>query len=105
MNGLQPSKGLSSYKLTLSTASSADDFVLSQLVSVRNLVNQSLDVVDVSTWTGDAKDANFISGQLRLLFDNIHEARKELHGTDEKRSWLYKSVNVSVRRPYHVPSQ
>ena len=49
-------------------------------MSVRNLINQSLDVVDISAWTGDPHDANFISGQLRLLFDSIQEAKQTLSG-------------------------
>ena len=100
MNGLQPTKGQSSYKLTLSTSTSAGNLVLSQLVAARNLINQSLDVVDVSTWTGDAKDANFISGQLRLLFENIHEACQELGGAHNKKGWLENSVDARVR-PLH----
>lgn len=100
MNGLQPTKGLSSYKLTLSTAALTTNLVLAQLVAARNLINQSLDVVDVSTWTGDAKDANFISGQLRLLFENIHEACQELRGTDDRRMWLENSVDARVRASY-----
>jgi hypothetical protein len=39
-----------------------------------------LDVVDVSTWAGDAKDPQFIAGQMRLLDVNIHEAKAALKG-------------------------
>ena len=57
--------------------------MLSQLTSVRNLINQALDVVDISTWTGDAHDANFIAGQLHLLFDFVQEAKNMLKGGEE----------------------
>ncbi|MCJ1367832.1 hypothetical protein MMC16_006967 [Acarospora aff. strigata] len=80
---LPPPRGASSYPLHLSTGPTAPSLYLDQLISVRNLINQCLDVVDVSTWTGDAHDANFISGQLRLLSDNIQEARQALKGSDE----------------------
>lgn len=43
-------------------------------------MNQSLDVVDVSTWTGDAHNANFIAGQLKLLHDFLMEARGVIKG-------------------------
>ena len=71
-----------SYHLHLSTAPNAPSLILDQLTTVRNLINQSLDVVDISTWTGDAHDANFIAGQLRLLFDSVQEARQMLKGGD-----------------------
>lgn len=96
MNGLQPTKGHSSYRLILSNADPSIVLVLSQLVNVRNLINQSLDVVDVSTWTGDPKDAAFIAGQLRLLLDNIHEACEELRGVEYRRGWLDNPVDARV---------
>ena len=100
MNGLQPTKGHSSYRLILSTAPAPDHasnvLVLSQLVDVRNLIDQSLDVVDVSTWTGDPKNASFIAGQLRLLLDNIREAREELRGGEYRRGWVDDPVDARV---------
>ncbi|KAI9842977.1 MAG: hypothetical protein M1837_006714 [Sclerophora amabilis] len=97
--GLAPTKGLPSYKLTLANSDPSCFLVLDQLVNVRNLINQSLDVVDVSTWTGDAKDANFISGQLRLLFDNIQEARQALKGADTRADWLVNPVDERLFDP------
>ncbi|KAI9778484.1 MAG: hypothetical protein M1816_004040 [Peltula sp. TS41687] len=95
MNGLQPTKGHSSYRLILSTTNPNAVLVLSQLVDVRNLIDQSLDVVDVSTWTGDAKNGAFIAGQLRLLLENIHEAREELRGGEEyRRDWVDNPVDA-----------
>lgn len=51
---------------------------------MRNLVSQSLDVVDVSTWTGDPLNASFIFGQLHLLHETISEGRQMLKGEDDK---------------------
>lgn len=96
---LPPPRGSSTYKLTLCSSPNAPSFVLSQLSTVRNLINQSLDVVDVSTYTGDAKDANFISGQLRLLFDNIQEAKQELKGWESHLKWWEDPVDERVFDP------
>ena len=97
------------YHLHISTAPTAPSLVLDQLTTVRNLINQSLDVVDVSTWTGDAKDANFIAGQLRLLFDFVQEARQTLKGGDEVAGkwWenpLDENVRLSLLCPISQPS-
>jgi hypothetical protein len=75
------------YPLKLSASPEAPALVLAQLSTARNLVNQALDVVDISTWTGDAHDANFISGQLRLLADLVSEAKAALKGDDAPRKW------------------
>lgn len=47
------------------------------------LLNQSLDIIDISTWTGDPHNGSFIAGQLRLLADTIDEARQVLKGGEE----------------------
>ena len=96
---LPPPRGAPSYKLTLSNLPTAPDVALSQLVAVRNLINQCLDVVDVSTWTGDSHDANFISGQLRLLHDNLSEARQTLKGTELHSLWWAESVPEAAFDP------
>ena len=96
LNGLPPTRGHSSYRLVLSNADPSNVLVVSQLVDVRNLINQSLDVVDVSTWTGDPRNANFIAGQLRLLVDNIHDACEGLRGVDDRRAWLNNPVDARV---------
>ena len=80
---LPPPPRLHTYPLRLSTQPTAPELILHQLVAVRNLINQSLDVVDISTWTGDPQDASFISGQLRLLHDFVQEARQMLRGGEE----------------------
>jgi Rogdi leucine zipper containing protein len=54
--------------------------LLSQLVSVKALINDSLDIIDVSRWTGQSTDASFISGQLKLLHEHLGEARVCLKG-------------------------
>jgi hypothetical protein len=47
---------------------------------VRSLVNDSLDIIDVSRWTGQSTDSAFISGQLKLLHDQLREAKACLKG-------------------------
>lgn len=70
---------------------------LQQLVSVRNLVNQSLDIVDVSTYTGNPHDAGFIFSQLHLLHETISEARQMLKGDGDVRgNWWETSVSDNV---------
>ncbi|MCJ1474529.1 hypothetical protein MMC13_003187 [Lambiella insularis] len=102
---LPPLRSASSYPLHLSTLPTAPSLVLTQLTSVRNLVNQSLDVVDISTWTGDAHDANFIAGQLRLLFDFIQEARQALKGgEDVGGKWWDNSVDENIFEPPLPPT-
>jgi hypothetical protein len=78
---------------------------LQQLVSVRNLVNQSLDIVDVSTYTGDPHDAGFIFSQLHLLHETISEARQMLKGDGDVRgNWWETSVsdNVGLSLPRYM---
>ncbi|KAI9857693.1 MAG: hypothetical protein M1813_008114 [Trichoglossum hirsutum] len=99
MYGLAPTKGFSCYKLALATDTSEGCLVLDQLAEVRNLVNQSLDVVDVSTWTGDPKDANFISGQLRLLYDNVQEARQKLKVMDGNKLFPHNPIDARMFDP------
>ncbi|MCJ1393577.1 hypothetical protein MMC18_006452 [Xylographa bjoerkii] len=102
---LPPLRSASSYPLHLSTLPTAPSLVLTQLTSVRNLINQSLDVVDISTWTGDAHDANFIAGQLRLLSDFIQEARQALKGGDEVvGKWWEGSVDENIFDPPLPPT-
>ncbi|KAI9716215.1 MAG: hypothetical protein M1812_005440 [Candelaria pacifica] len=97
---LPPPRGSSTYKLAFSPNPTAPILYLPQLTSVRNLINESLDVIDVTTWTGDAKDANFISGQLRLLFDNIQEARQALKGGEEVQGrWWESPIDERVFDP------
>ncbi|KAK3064816.1 hypothetical protein LTS18_003676 [Coniosporium uncinatum] len=65
---------------TISQAPQAPSLVLAQITTARNAIASCLDVVDVSTYTGDPANANFISGQLQLLDENLQEARNALKG-------------------------
>lgn len=97
LHSLPPAKGQSSYKISVSGAASAPTIVLEQLTSVRTLINACLDVVDATRWTGDATNANFISGQLRLLHDNIQEAKQSLKGgSDSAKPWYEEAVDEKV---------
>lgn len=94
---LPPSRGGSSTRLTLSQSPDNPGLVLQQLVSVRNLVNQSLDIVDVSTFTGDPLNAGFIFSQLHLLHETISEARQLLKGEGDVRgNWWDTSADENV---------
>ena len=77
---LPPPRGQNAYRLSLSSQPSAPTIVLEQLTTTRTLINSCLDVVDTTRWTGDATNANFISGQLKLLYDNIQDAKAALKG-------------------------
>ena len=56
---------------------------LPQLAALSTLLNQTLDIIDISTWTGDPQNGSFIAGQLRLLADTIDEARQTLKGGED----------------------
>lgn len=94
---LPPPRGQPSYKLSVSTAPSAPTLVLEQLTSARTLINACLDVVDATRWTGDATNASFISGQLRLLHDNVREAKQALRGGQgSQKAWNEDPVDEKV---------
>lgn len=85
---IPPPKGQTSYRLSLSNDSAAPTLILDQLATVRALINGCLDVVDATRWTGDKTNANFISGQLRLLHEDIEEAKASLKGwTKHQKPW------------------
>jgi len=69
-----------STRLTFAPKADAPDLILPQLQSVKRLINDSLDIIDVSRWTGQSTDAPFISGQLKLLHDHLNEAKICLKG-------------------------
>ncbi|KAJ5628838.1 hypothetical protein N7490_011066 [Penicillium lividum] len=101
---LPPPRGSPSTRLTLSQLPEAPSFVLQQLVSVRNLVNQSLDIVDVSTYTGNPLDATFIFSQLHLLHETISEARQMLKGEGDVRgNWWDTSASDNTFDPPPPP--
>jgi len=100
LNSLPPPRGVASTRLAFSNVPGAPELVLSQLALVRNLIDQSLDIVDVSTWTGDPLNASFISGQLRLLYENITEAKSMLKGELDKTSpWWENSADENTFDP------
>ncbi|KAJ5156054.1 hypothetical protein N7492_008857 [Penicillium capsulatum] len=105
LSSLPPPRGAPSTRLTLSQAHDAPDLVLPQLVNVRNLVNQSLDIVDVSAWTGDPFNASFIFSQLHLLHETISEARQMLKGEGNVRgNWWESSATSNMFDPPAPPS-
>lgn len=96
-DSMAPPRGAQAHKLCISSAAHAPTLTLHELITARNLINDSLDVIDVSRWTGDAKNANFIAGQLRLLFDNVQEAKQCLKGTLQSQSdWWEDPVDQNV---------
>lgn len=74
---------------------------------MKRLINDSLDIIDVSRWTGQSTDASFISGQLKLLHDYIEEARTCLKGpvpgSDTTRvpgvEWIKDSIEPKLSKP------
>ncbi len=97
MQGLPFTKGRPYYRVAISTTDPSKPLVLRQLVNVGHGINQALDVVDVSTWTGDASNASFIAGQLRLLLETIREATQSLKGPGHRQSWVEDPVDPMVR--------
>ena len=53
------------------------------MTALLTLLNQALDIIDISRWTGDPHNGSFISGQLRLLADTIEEAQHTLKGGED----------------------
>lgn len=101
LSSLPAPRGANSTRLCVSAAPTSPELVLDQIASARRLINDSLDVVDVSTWAGDPMNANYISGQLRLLQDNITQARHALKGDceDAKRPWFEVSADENSFDP------
>jgi len=70
------------------------------LTTTCTLINTCLDAVDATRWTGDCKNANFISGQLRLLYYNIQEAKATLEDwAAGQRPWNEVPVDVDAFAP------
>ncbi|OCL07355.1 hypothetical protein AOQ84DRAFT_60450 [Glonium stellatum] len=100
LSSLPPPRGSPCYELAISSAPQAPTLVIEQLTSVRTFINACLDVIDVTTWTGDAKNANFIAGQFQLLFDNIQEAKNALKGySDIRRPWWEDAIDEQIFDP------
>ncbi|KAK3174036.1 hypothetical protein OEA41_001280 [Lepraria neglecta] len=75
---LPPPRSLPSYPIHLQ-----NPILLPQLSVLLNLLNQALDIIDISAWTGDPHNGSFIAGQLKLLADTIEEARQTLKGGED----------------------
>lgn len=56
---------------------------LPQLAALLTLLNHALDIIDISTWTGDPHNGSFIAGQLKLLAETIGEAQGTMGGGEE----------------------
>jgi len=94
---LPPPRGQTSYKVSIATAPSAPTLVIDQLTSARTLINSCLDVVDATRWTGDAGNAEYISSQLRLLYENIQEANQSMRGGAEvQKAWHDNNIEPKV---------
>ncbi|KAF2477299.1 uncharacterized protein BDR25DRAFT_309557 [Lindgomyces ingoldianus] len=105
LSSLPPPRGSTSYDLTISSSPQAPTLVIQQLTSVRTLLNACLDVIDVTTWTGDATNGNFVAGQLRLLHDNIQEARQALKGySDVQLPWWESPIDEKTFDPPLPPT-
>lgn len=104
LSSLPPPRGSPTYDLTISTAPHGPELVIKQLTAVKAAINNSLDVIDVTTWTGDAKNADFVAGQMKLLQDNIQEARQALKGySDVQMPWWEDPIDEKVRRGHGDP--
>ncbi|KAF2229522.1 hypothetical protein EV356DRAFT_385472 [Viridothelium virens] len=101
---LKPPPGATTNRLSISQEPTAPTLVLQQLVSVRTLINACLDVVDASIWTGDSRNADFMSGQLQLLHENMQEARQALKGgSDVQKPWFEDPVDEKSFHPQLPP--
>ncbi|KAL8798606.1 MAG: hypothetical protein Q9200_007739, partial [Gallowayella weberi] len=78
LSSLPPPRSQPSYPLRITSP-----LPLPQLSALTTLINQSLDIIDISAWTGDPKNGSFISGQLRLLADTINEAKAVMTGGED----------------------
>lgn len=96
-----------STRLTFAQSPQTPDLVLPQLFAVKSLINDSLDIIDVSRWTGQSTDASFMSGQIRLLHDHLRNAKAYLKGPIPGEpiesipggEWWLNSVQAEVFQP------
>ncbi|WPG98260.1 Hypothetical protein R9X50_00104800 [Acrodontium crateriforme] len=102
---LPPPKPQTSYKLSISSLPTAPTMMLQQLTTTRTLINACLDVVDATCWTGDSNNADFVSSQMRLLHDNIQEAKASLKGwTDSQKPWNEDPMDENAFMPPLPPN-
>lgn len=66
---------------------------LAPIALLRNLLDQCLDCIDITRWTGDRTSASYISAQLRLLHSLLVEAQQTLKGPTslepDRETWLH----------------
>ncbi|KAF6233629.1 hypothetical protein HO173_008186 [Letharia columbiana] len=98
---LPPPRSLSSYPVHLQYP-----VPLPQLTALLTLLNQALDIIDISRWTGDPHNGAFISGQLRLLADTIGEAQQTLKGGEDVvgGKWWEDAMTEDTSSPSVPPS-
>ena len=98
MHGLPAAtRGRPGYRLALSRPDPSTSLKVKPLISVGQRIDQALDIVDVSRYTGDPKDAPFVAGQLRLLLESIREAGMFLRGGSfAQTSWSDDPVDPRV---------
>jgi hypothetical protein len=84
------------------TLNPSTPLVLTPLVHLRALLNQSLDCVDITRWTGPPNSASFLSSQLRLLHSLIHDSQALLRGPPllgASSPWIPEPLDPSTFEP------
>jgi hypothetical protein len=93
---------------TTLTFSQTSPLLLEPLTQLRTLLNQSLDCVDITRWTGDRHSALFISSQLHLLHSILSEAKAVLKGPSllepgtaviSSLNWAHKPIDPATFTP------
>ena len=93
-------RGQNSYKVSISTLPTASSIAIEQLTTTRTLINGALDIIDATRWTGDATNADFISGQLQLLHENVLDAKAALKGgADAQKPWTEDPLPSDAFKP------
>ena len=72
-------------------------------MTLRDLLNQCLDCIDITRWTGDRFSAQYISSQLRLLHSLLGEAHSYLKGPSslepDRETWLHPAPSTHFEPP------
>lgn len=87
-----------------SPTSTTPDLTLTPLLNLANHLNDSLDIIDVTRWTGQSTSAPFISGQLRLLSEHLSSARACLKGPDPPTSAFASSSQEEQEQEWWISS-
>lgn len=78
LRSLPPPSGLASYPIRIQ-----EPFLIPQLSQLLLLLTKCVDIVEMSTVTGDSHNGPFIAGQLGILADTLDDARHVLKGGEE----------------------